>query len=136
MSSDKQKVLFICTHNSCRSQIAEGLLRHFDSSHYLSYSAGIEKTKIHPLAIQVMKEIKIDISHQYSKTIEDLKETHFDYVVTVCDTAKETCPFFPGKHIIHQSFPDPTISIGTNEEKLQAFRETRDSINKWIKDTF
>ena len=92
----KEKVLFLCTHNSVRSQMAEGLLRAYYGDKYEVYSAGTHPTFVHPKAIEVMKEINIDISKQYSKSIEDLPEKYFDYVVTVCNHAREACPFFPG----------------------------------------
>ena len=132
----KKKVLFLCTHNSCRSQIAEGLLRDFGNDNYESFSAGVKKTTVHTLAIKVMDEVGIDISNQFSKHIEEFKGTQFDYVVTVCDNAKEICPFFPGKNVIHQSFKDPGLIDGTDEEKLKAFRKTRDEIKQWSVDTF
>lgn len=132
----KQQVLFLCTHNSCRSQMAEGLLRHINDTDYASYSAGIEQTHVHPLAVVVMKEIGIDLSDHYSKIIDQYKDYTFDYVITVCDHAKETCPFFPGKQVIHQSFPDPSIMQGDYETQLQAFRDTRDMIHQWILEIF
>lgn len=116
--------------------MAEGFLRSIYPEAYDSYSAGIEQTQVQPLAQQVMKEIGIDISHQYSKTIEDYSDRSFDVVVTVCDHAKEMCPFFPGKKIIHQSFPDPSTVQGTEEERLHAFRTVRDRIQTWVRHTF
>ena len=136
MISKKTTVLFLCTHNSCRSQMAEGLLRSIYPDHYESYSAGTEKTRVHPVAIQVMKEIGIDISNHSSKTVGQFKDKSFDLVITVCDNARETCPFFHGKKIIHQSFPDPSQIQGTDEERLNAFRKTRDEIQTWITHTF
>jgi arsenate reductase (thioredoxin) len=136
MKKNKTSVLFLCAHNSCRSQMAEGLLRFLYRKCYDSYSAGVEQTKVHPLALHVMKEVGIDISNQYSKTVEQYEDRLFDVVVTVCDTARETCPFFPGKKLIHQSFDDPSEVEGTDEEKLNAFRTVRDEIETWIKYTF
>lgn len=132
----KRKVLFICTHNSCRSQMAEGLLRALYGDYYESYSAGLEATEVNPYAIKVMSEIGIDISNQRSKSINEFKEILFDYVVTVCDSAKERCPFFPGKRVIHKSFVDPAEFIGSEEEKFSVFREVRDQIKDWIVETF
>ncbi|HDQ16089.1 MAG TPA: arsenate reductase ArsC, partial [Bacteroidetes bacterium] len=120
--NDKKSVLFLCTHNSCRSQIAEGLLNNIFGTHYKAYSAGIEKTSVNPYALEVMKEIGIDISKQYSKSIEEFHGCNFDFVVTVCDNAKESCPFFPGKNIIHKSFKDPSKVKGKIEDILEAFR--------------
>jgi len=135
-SNQKQNVLFLCTHNSCRSQMAEGLLRDLYGSSYNSFSAGIIKSSVHPLAIEVMDEIGVDISNQSSKNIDVYTGMVFDYVITVCDNAKEQCPFFPGKRILHQNFPDPSSVQVSYEEQIQLFRETRDAIKQWIQDTF
>ncbi|MBS3749616.1 MAG: arsenate reductase ArsC [Candidatus Thermoplasmatota archaeon] len=132
----KQHVLFICTHNSCRSQMAEGLLNQYCGNRFQAYSAGVKKTHVHPLAIQVMKEIDIDISRHRSKLVDEFKEITFDVVVTVCDQANETCPFFPGKKVIHNGFFDPGTIKGPKEEKLNAFRNVRDEIKQWIMDYF
>jgi arsenate reductase len=136
MNKDKKTVLFLCTHNSVRSQIAEGFLRTLYGGEYEVYSAGIKKTKVNPYAIKVLKEIGIDITKQYSKTVYDFKDQEFDIVVTVCDNAKESCPFFPGKTIIHKRIEDPSSVKGDNKELLSAFRETRDSIKNWIIEYF
>ena len=130
MENKKKTVLFLCTHNSCRSQIAEGLLNTFYSNNYKAYSAGVEKTKVNPYASEVMKELGIDLSKHYSKTVDEFKDENFDYVVTVCNTAKETCPFFPGNKIIHKSFEDPSKVDGSIEDILNSFRKTRDEIKK------
>jgi arsenate reductase len=132
----KQKVLFICTHNSARSQIAEGLLNSLHSDQYEGYSAGIEATKVNPHVIKVMSEIGIDISHQRSKTIEEFHGETFDYVITVCDHTKEVCPFFPGKTILHKGFDNPLSFTGTEEEILNQVRRVRDEIKNWIAGTF
>ena len=132
----KKKVLFLCTHNSCRSQMAEGLLNSIYGTRFIAYSAGIKPTNVNPYAIEVMKEIGIDISKHYSKSIEDFKDSNFNFVVTVCDNAKETCPFFPGKKILHKSFEDPAKINGSIEEILNLFRKIRDEIKTWIVDTF
>ena len=127
---EKKKVLFLCTHNSSRSQMAEGILRALYGKYYEVYSAGTKPTKVHPYAIEVMKEIGIDISQHKSKGIKDLPPIEFDYVITVCDRAKEECPFFPGgKKYLHRSFEDPSQ---VEEEKLKAFRKVRDEIKTWI----
>ena len=132
----KKQVLFICTHNSCRSQMAEGLLNQYCEEGFKASSAGVKQTRVHPLAIQVMDEINIDISQHRSKLIDEFRDTKFDYVVTVCDHAKETCPFFPAKKVLHKRFFDPGRMKGTQEEKLNAFRNVRDEIKEWIIDYF
>lgn len=124
----KKNVLFLCTHNAARSQMAEGLLRKSYGQRYIAQSAGIYPTQVHPLAIQVMKEIGIDISHHRSKSIDEFRGSSFDVVVTVCDHAKESCPFFPGKNVLHQGFYDP--------RSLEEFRKIRDEIQQWITDFF
>lgn len=134
--SDKKTILFLCTHNSCRSQIAEGIVNSRSDCDFVAESAGVKKAKVHPLAIQVMDEIGIDISKQYSKLITDVQDKVFDYVVTVCDHAKEACPFFPGKNILHKGFTDPSLLNGSREEKLIEFRRVRDEIKAWIIDQF
>ena len=123
----KKKVLFICTNNSVRSQMAEVILRSLYNSKYEVFSAGIQPTSINHIAIKVMREIGIDISKQKSKSIEKYRGQIFDIVVTVCDTARETCPFFSGKKIIHKSFEDP-------RENINSFRKTRNKIKEWIKE--
>jgi len=132
----KEKVLFICTHNSCRSQMAEGFLRHLYGNHYESYSAGLEVTEVNPYAIKVMGELGIDISGQRSKSIEEFRGMVFDYVVTVCDSAREKCPFFPGKKVIHKGFEDPASFTGEEDQVLEVFRRVRDEIRDWIVETF
>ena len=133
----KKQILFLCTHNSARSQIAEGFVNALLRDGYEAKSAGTEPGRIHKIAIQVMQEAGIDISHQRSKAINPFLNIEFDYVVTVCDNAAELCPFFPrGKERIHQSFPDPAAVTGSDEEKLEAFRRIRDQIRSWIFSTF
>jgi arsenate reductase len=132
----RQTVLFICYHNSARSQMAEGLLRSIYEQNYEAYSAGVVPTAVNPYAVEVMKEIGIDISTHRSKSIEEYRGRTFDYVVTVCDHAKETCPFFPGKIIMHQGFEDPAGFEGSIEDTLVVFRRLRDAIKTWIIDTF
>ena len=132
----KKTVLFLCTHNSARSQMAEGLLNNMFGDFYEAYSAGVEPTIVNPHAIEVMKELGIDISDHRSKNIEEFRGKMFDYVVTVCDNAKESCPFFPGKKILHQSFKDPSNVDGSVEEILSSFRDIRDDIKRWIEQTF
>ena len=125
----KESVLFICTHNSARSQMAEGLLRHLAGDRFEVESAGTEKTHVRPLAIEAMKELGIDISSQTSKTIASLGDRHFDWAITVCDNANEACPVFSGgTKRLHWSFDDPSAATGSDEERLAAFRRVRDEI--------
>ncbi|MGQ9617192.1 MAG: arsenate reductase ArsC [Spirochaetota bacterium] len=132
----KKRVLFICTHNSARSQMAEGLLRSFHGNRYEAYSAGTEKTSVSPYAIKAMKKVGIDISGHRSKSIEEFRGQTFDLVVTVCDSARESCPFFPGKKIIHKSFEDPYSTKGSHERILAVYERVRDDIKDWIEETF
>ena len=132
----KKKVLFICTHNSARSQMAEGFLNALYGDRYEGYSAGIEPAKINPYAVKVMAEIGIDISTHRSKSIEEFRGENFDYVVTVCDHAKEACPFFPGEKVLHKGFKDPSEFKGTEDEMLEKVRGVRDEIKDWIEKTF
>ena len=130
---EKKRVLFLCTHNSARSQMAEGLLRHLAGDHVEVHSAGTEATLVRPLAIRVMEEIGIDISGQQSKTLDVYLDQSFDYVITVCDEANEACPFFPGaKNRLHWSFEDPAQATGSEEERLGVFRRARDKIRERI----
>lgn len=128
----KKNVLFICTHNSARSQMAEGLMNYYFKDTWEAKSAGTIATSVKPLAIKALAELGIDIAHHSSKTIDTFKDDIFDVVVTVCDRAKETCPFFPGKKVIHKGFVDPSNVEGTDEEKLAAFCRTRDEIKAWL----
>ncbi len=131
---EKKKILIICTHNSARSQMAEGLINALYSDKFEAFSAGTEVSEVRSQSIQVLKEVGIDISHHYSKHLRDFYGTDFDLVVTVCDNAKKICPVFPGaKKMIHKSFPDPAAVNGTEDEKLLAFRNVRDQIHEWIK---
>jgi arsenate reductase (thioredoxin) len=125
----KQRVLILCTKNSCRSQMAEGILRHYGGDRFEAFSAGTVASHVNENAIRVMREIGIDISGQKSKSLEQFLDHPFDFVITVCDNAKETCPFFPGaKHKLHWSFPDPPQTEEPNEEYLREFRAVRDMI--------
>ncbi len=131
----KKKVLFLCTHNSARSQIAEGLLRALKRDSYEAYSAGVSPTIVDPDAIKAMAEVGIDITGQKSKGMDDVKGIIFDTVVTVCGSAKETCPFFHGaKEQIHRGFDDPAGYEG--EERMPAFRRVRNEIKDWINERF
>jgi arsenate reductase (thioredoxin) len=127
--TEKARVLFLCTHNSARSQMAEGLLRHLAGDRFEAYSAGTEATHVRPFAIRAMDEIGVDISGQESKTLDRYLEEPFDYVITVCDDANEACPFFPGATTrLHWSLPDPSAAKGSEEERLAVFRSVRDGI--------
>jgi len=132
----RKRVLFICTHNSARSQMAEGILNALLGHRYEANSAGTEPTEIDALAIKVMAEIGIDISKHRAKNVGEFQNMLFDYVVTVCDYAKESCPFFPGDTVIHKSFDDPESAGGPNEKKLAEFRKIRDEIKNWILEAF
>jgi arsenate reductase len=130
-----KKVLVLCTGNSCRSQIAEGYLRKFSNGKAKIYSAGIETHGVNPRAIAVMKEDDIDISHHTSNHIDEYKNIDFDYVITVCDNAKERCPFFPtSAKKFHQNFPDPAKAKGTEEEIMGEFRKVRDMIKSYCRE--
>ena len=132
-----KKVLFICTYNSVRSQMAEGFLNCLYGGHYQAFSAGVKPGRVHPLAIDVMSEVGMDISHQRSKSIEEVIENFFDTVVTVCDGARETCPIYPGgAEVFHHSFEDPSSFDGTPEEVADKFRQVRDEIKEWIEIAF
>jgi arsenate reductase (thioredoxin) len=133
MTEKKPRVLFLCTHNSARSQMAEGTLRILTGDRFEVHSAGTEATLVRPLAIQAMEEIGIDISGQESKTLDVYLDQPFDYVITVCDEANEACPFFPGaKNRLHWSFEDPSQATGSEEERLAVFRRVRDEIRERI----
>ncbi len=124
-----QRVLFLCTHNSARSQMAEGLLRESGKGQFEVFSAGTEATHVRPLAIKVMADKGIDISGQRSKVLTEYLGEPFDYVITVCDQANESCPIFPGaRHRLHWSFPDPSKTTGTEEQQLAVYRNVRDAI--------
>lgn len=130
----KKRVLFLCTHNSARSQMAEGLLRKMGRDQFDVFSAGTERTLVQPLAIEAMREIGIDISGHTSKTLDAFSGENFDYVITVCDRANESCPIFPGTtERIHWSFEDPAAVSGTEEQKLRAFRTVRDAIQQRLR---
>ena len=127
----KKSVLILCTGNSCRSQMAEGFLRSFGSS-FDVYSAGTKPAEsVHPLAVKVMREEWVDISLYKPKSVDEFLQKPFDYVITVCDAAKESCPLFTGKveHRLHIGFDDPAEVTGTQEEKLSEFRRVRNEIN-------
>ena len=129
-----KRILVLCTGNSCRSQMAEGYLQHFAEGKAEVYSAGIERHGVNPKAIAIMKEDGIDISGHTSNTVDEYSNIDFDYVITVCDNAKERCPVFPSTaKKIHQNFTDPAKATGSAEEIMQAFRTVRDAIRKFSK---
>lgn len=129
----KIKVLFLCTGNSCRSQMAEGWARHLKGDVIEAFSAGVNPVRVSRRAVQVMAEAGVDISNHRSKHVDELSGLDFDYVVTVCDNAKEHCPIFPKKcRMVHKSFEDPTWATGTDEQVMDAFRKTRDQIKTFI----
>jgi arsenate reductase (thioredoxin) len=132
---NRTRVLFLCTHNSARSQMAEGFLRAMGGDRFEAQSAGTEKTSVNPLATKVMAERNIDLSGHTSKLYDGLMKEHWDYLITVCDDANERCPFVPllGKRL-HWSFEDPARARGTEEERLQVFRRVRDQIHERLHD--
>ena len=130
-----KRVLFICTHNSARSQMAEGLVNHDLAGKVQAFSAGTDPTFVHPLAIIAMGEVGIDISRQRSKSLDEFGNEKFDFVITLCDHAAESCPvFFGGVQRIHMGFPNPAAVSGSKEEKLAAFRKVRDQIREEVAD--
>ena len=137
VSKEKKRVLFICTYNAARSQMAEGLLRALYGNRYEVFSAGTEPGRVSPYAVRVMTEIGIDIGGHHAKSLQEFLDQAFDCVVTVCDHAKESCPYFPGgKKILHQSFEDPSTLTGSEEKIMAGFRRIRDEIRHWIEEEF
>jgi len=127
-----KNVLVLCTGNSCRSQMMQGYLNHFGNEKIKAYSAGIETHGVNPTAIKVLGEDGIDISHHTSNHVDEYREITFDYLITVCDHAKENCPWFPtDAEKLHHSFEDPAKASGTEEEVLQVFREVRNQIKAY-----
>ena len=130
----KQKVLFLCTGNSCRSQMAEGWLRHLAGDRFDVVSAGTHPVGLNPYAVTVMQEVQVDISNHVSERVDPYLQQRFDYVITVCDRAQETCPVFPGaSKLLHWSFEDPAKARGTYEQQLVVFRKIRDEIANRIR---
>jgi arsenate reductase (thioredoxin) len=134
--NDKKRVLILCTGNSARSQMAEGLLRHDAGRQFDVESAGTKASSVRPEAIAVMRELGIDISGQRSKHVDEFEGQKFDYVITVCDNARETCPvFFGAANQLHQNFEDPPAPlVGTNEERMTVFRRVRDELRAYLRD--
>lgn len=132
---EKKRVLFVCTGNSCRSQMAEGFLREIAGERFEASSAGANPTRVNPIAIRVMAEVGTDIANQRSKSIDELLDERFDYVITVCDRARESCPIFPGPaKRLHWSLDDPAAAEGSEQERLEVFRRTRDEIAAKIRE--
>jgi arsenate reductase (thioredoxin) len=129
----RRRVLFLCTHNSARSQMAEGFLRRLAGDRFEAASAGTEATRVHPLAIRVMGEAGIDLRGHTAKSVDQFLHESWDYVITVCDSANERCPLFPGRTTrLHWSFDDPSQATGSDAERLQTFRRVRDEIARAI----
>ena len=133
--NNKKRVLILCTGNSARSQMAEGLLRELGEGKFEVESAGVAPSSVRPEAVEAMREIGIDISGHHSKSVDEFGGQQFDYIITVCDNAKENCPVFPGQaKRIHQSFEDPPPeTVGDYESRLKIFRRVRDEILEWLK---
>jgi len=132
--ADKKRILILCTGNSARSQMAEGLLRHDAGDRFEIFSAGTKPSQVRPEAIAAMRELGIDISGHRSKSVDEFTGQHFDYVLTVCDNAKETCPIFPGETVtMHENFEDPAALEGSEQERLAAFRHIRDEIREYLR---
>lgn len=128
-NSSKPTVLFLCTRNACRSQLAEGLMRQRFGDRLEVYSAGVAPSRVHPLAVRALNEVGIDASGQRSKHVGDLADLHFDLVVTLCDSARQACPVFPGDtQVVHRSYRNPDEATGTEEERLAVFRLVRDQL--------
>lgn len=133
-NTNKTRVLILCTGNSARSQMAEGLLRNMAGDRTEVFSAGTKPSVVNPLAIEAMSERGIDISAQRSKHLDEYRSQPFDYVITVCDSAAETCPLFPGRaERVHWDFPDPAAAEGTHEARLALFRRVRDDIEAHLR---
>ncbi len=136
LDDKKEKVLFLCTQNSARSQMAEALLRMMYGDKYETYSAGINPFRVNLFAVKALELLGVDMSGHRSKGIEEFKDLEFDYVITVCDNARENCPYFPGKKVIHHSLSDPAAVQGTDHERLNEFIRVRDEIRSWLQEQF
>lgn len=135
--TDNKSILILCTGNSARSQITEGLLKHICLDEYAIYSAGTKPTVVRPEAVKVLAEIGIDISNNWSKSVDEYADREIDYVLTVCDNARENCPYFPAQtRLIHHSFRDPAEIVGDEEERIAAFRSVRDEIRRYLENDF
>lgn len=137
MSPLPASILFLCTHNSARSQLAEALMRHHFGDHFEARSAGTERTRVKPEVLLVLEEAGVDAAGLQSKAIDDLGDWRADIVVTVCDDAREQCPYFPGRMAtIHKAFVDPSRIDSSPEERMEAFRQARNHIEAWLKESF
>jgi arsenate reductase len=137
MNSERKSVLFICAHNAARSQMAEALLNKVYEDRYKAFSAGTDPTQIDPLVVLVMREIGIDVSNNQSKSLDMFKDANLDYAITLCDQAKESCPYFSGgRSKLHRSFPDPSAFEGKPEDVINEYRRIRDEIKDWIEKEF
>jgi len=137
MNPQKKSVLFICTHNAARSQMAEALLNKLYGDRYTAFSAGTDPTQIDPLVVKVMREIGIDVSSNQSKSLNIFQDVTLDYAITLCDQAKESCPYFPGgNEHRHKGFPDPSELKGKTEDVINGYRSIRDEIHNWIEKEF
>ena len=135
--SERKKILILCTGNSARSQMAEGLLKHITQNEYEIFSAGTKPSSVRPEAIEVLREVGIDISKNRSKSVDEFTNQKIDFVLTVCDSAREICPYFPAQtKLIHHSFADPAEVQGDEKTRIQAFRNARDQIQKYLEDFF
>ncbi len=135
--SEAKKILILCTGNSARSQMAEGLLKHITQNKYEIFSAGTKPSIVRPEAIKVLQEISMDISNNRSKSVDEFADQEIDYVLTVCDNARENCPYFPAKtKLFHHSFDDPAEIEGDEEIRLTAFRRVRDEIKTYLENDF
>lgn len=133
--NERKRVLILCTGNSARSQMAEGILRHLGGDRFDVWSAGTEPTGLNPLAVRAMQELGLDIGAHRSKSVDEFRGQEFDYVITVCDNAKENCPVFPGlSERIHWSFEDPAAAVGETDARLSVFRRVRDEIRERLND--
>jgi len=133
----RKSVLFLCTHNAVRSQMAEAFLNHLYGDRYSAFSAGSDPTQIDPIVITVMKEIGMDVSANQSKNVSVFQGRHFDWVITVCDHVQESCPYFPqGDRRIHKSFSDPSRFQGNAEDIIYEYRRVRDEIKAWVETEF
>ncbi|MDN5289135.1 MAG: arsenate reductase ArsC [Mucilaginibacter sp.] len=130
-----KNILVLCTGNSCRSQIAQGYLQHFAADQAQVYSAGVEIHGVNPKAVKIMADDGIDISHHTSNHVDEYMDVPFDYIITVCDNAKENCPYFPSTaQRFHQNFPDPAKATGTEQEVMEEFKRVRDMIKTYAVD--
>lgn len=132
----KKKVLFVCRHNAARSQMAEAILRMRKGDRYEAYSAGTEPSTVHPMTIMVLREMGIDCSGCRAKSMNKFADINFDLVVTLCDQARESCPYVPGAAVMHRDFDNPVDATGLDEEVIKVFRNVREEISKWIEKEF